>query len=243
MRFWLDRGLDGFRVRRRAVPVRARGHQLREPAGDARDPARSSGASSTASTAATRPAGRGQPVAGGRAPLLRRRRRVPHGLPLPAHAAPVHGASAARTAGRSSRSSPHTPPIPPGCQWGLVPAQPRRADAGDGDRRGARLHVLRVRQGPADAAQPGHPPPPGPADGQRPAPDRAAERLLLTLPGSPILYYGDEIGMGDNVYLATATACARPCSGRRPQRRLLHAPSRPSSTCRSSPTPSTATRP
>src|SRR2546426_10494298 len=25
--------------------------------------------------------------------------------------------------------------------------------------------------------------------------------LLLTLPGSPIVYYGDEIGMGDNVYL------------------------------------------
>src|SRR5204862_3930939 len=25
--------------------------------------------------------------------------------------------------------------------------------------------------------------------------------LLLTLPGSPIIYYGDEIGMGDNVYL------------------------------------------
>src|SRR5258706_10868440 len=25
--------------------------------------------------------------------------------------------------------------------------------------------------------------------------------LLLTLPGSPILYYGDEIGMGDNIYL------------------------------------------
>ena len=36
---------------------------------------------------------RGEPVAGGRRRLLRRRRRVPHGLPLPAHAAPVHGAA------------------------------------------------------------------------------------------------------------------------------------------------------
>ena len=38
MRFWLDRGVDGFRVRRRALPVRARGHELREPARDARLP-------------------------------------------------------------------------------------------------------------------------------------------------------------------------------------------------------------
>jgi len=28
-----------------------------------------------------------------------------------------------------------------------------------------------------------------------------AHSLLLTLPGSPILYYGDEIGMGDNIWL------------------------------------------
>ncbi|HEV3353706.1 MAG TPA: alpha-amylase family glycosyl hydrolase [Acidimicrobiales bacterium] len=25
--------------------------------------------------------------------------------------------------------------------------------------------------------------------------------LLFSLPGSPVLYYGDEIGMGDNLYL------------------------------------------
>ena len=31
-----------------------------------------------------------------RAPLLRRRRRVPHGLPLPAHAAHLHGAAPGR---------------------------------------------------------------------------------------------------------------------------------------------------
>ena len=30
---------------------------------------------------------------------------------------------------------------------------------------------------------------------------RLAYSLLFTLPGSPILYYGDEIGMGDNIWL------------------------------------------
>src|SRR5262249_56568016 len=25
--------------------------------------------------------------------------------------------------------------------------------------------------------------------------------ILFSLPGSPVLYYGDEIGMGDNIYL------------------------------------------
>ena len=57
---------------------------------------------------------------------------------------------------------------------GAVPAQPRRADAGDGHRRGARLHVPRLRGRPAGAHQPGHPPPPGAAAGQRPPPHRAA---------------------------------------------------------------------
>ncbi|HSR49994.1 MAG TPA: maltose alpha-D-glucosyltransferase [Acidobacteriota bacterium] len=34
--------------------------------------------------------------------------------------------------------------------------------------------------------------------------------LLLTLPGSPILYYGDEIGMGDNIYLSDRFGCRTP---------------------------------
>jgi len=38
--------------------------------------------------------------------------------------------------------------------------------------------------------------------------------LLLSMPGTPVIYYGDELGMGDNIHLATATVCVRPCNGR-----------------------------
>ncbi|HTP03479.1 MAG TPA: maltose alpha-D-glucosyltransferase [Anaerolineales bacterium] len=34
--------------------------------------------------------------------------------------------------------------------------------------------------------------------------------LLLTLPGSPIIYYGDEIGMGDNIWLADRNGVRTP---------------------------------
>ena len=51
---------------------------------------------------------------------------------------------------------------------GPFPAQPRRADPRDGHRRRARLHVLRVRQGSPDEAQPGHPAATGAAARQRP---------------------------------------------------------------------------
>src|SRR3974377_406681 len=34
--------------------------------------------------------------------------------------------------------------------------------------------------------------------------------LLLTLPGSPTLYYGDEIGMGDNIYLGDRNGVRTP---------------------------------
>jgi len=35
---------------------------------------------------------------------------------------------------------------------------------------------------------------------------RLAHSILFTMPGSPILYYGDEIGMGDNIYLKVCLA-------------------------------------
>ena len=62
-----------------------------------------------------------------------------------------------------------TPEIPPGLPVGPVPAQPRRADARDGDRRRARRDVRRVRRRPEDAAQHRHRAAAGPAARQQPA--------------------------------------------------------------------------
>ncbi len=112
-RFWLDRGLDGFRCD--AVPYLfeedgtncenlPRTHEyFKELRADPR-----------LRVQGPRAAGRGQPVADRRSTLLRRRRRVSHGLPLPLDASPVHGPSARRTATRSSTSSraPRRSPTP-----------------------------------------------------------------------------------------------------------------------------------
>ena len=90
------------RYRRRRLPprchpvsVRAGRHQQREPARNARrhpqDPRRA-----RRLRAGQGAARRGQPVAGGRQRLFRRRRRMPHGLSLPADAAHLHGDRAGR---------------------------------------------------------------------------------------------------------------------------------------------------
>ena len=34
--------------------------------------------------------------------------------------------------------------------------------------------------------------------------------LLMSFPGTPILYYGDEIGMGDNIYLGDRNGVRTP---------------------------------
>ena len=93
LRFWLDLGLDGFRLD--AVPYLyerdgTNGENLPR---DARVPqARARGG--RRALPGPRAARRGEPVARRRRRVLRRRRRVPHGVPLPGHAAHVHGRAA-----------------------------------------------------------------------------------------------------------------------------------------------------
>ena len=67
-----------------------------------------------------------------------------------------------------------------------------------------------LRRRSADADQRRHPPPAGAADGEQPPPHRAAQRLLFSLPGTPVIYYGDEIGMGDNIYLGDRNGVRTP---------------------------------
>ncbi len=38
--------------------------------------------------------------------------------------------------------------------------------------------------------------------------------LLFSLPGTPVIYYGDEIGMGDNFYLGDRDGVRTLCNGR-----------------------------
>ena len=225
LRFWLDLGIDGFRLDAVPVPLRA-----------ARAPTARTSPRRTSSSAGPQddrrrvprpgPARRGQPVARRRRRLLRRlrpgRRRVPHGFHFPV----MPRIFMARAAGvalpdlgdpRADAGHPRQLPV------GHLPAQPRRADARDGHRRGARLHVGGVRQGPADEGQHRHPPPAGPAARQRPQPDRAVHRaaaLPARLAG-PLLRRRDRHG---RQHLARRPR-RRPhpdAVDARPQRRLLH---------------------
>ena len=126
---------------RGALPRGAGGHLLREPARDPRGRAGAAAEDGRGVPGADAPR-RGQHVAGGRAALLRGRRRLPHGLPLPAHAPHVHGPAARgpeaprRDRGAHAGDPRHLP-------VGPLPPQPRRADPRDGDGRRARLHVRR----------------------------------------------------------------------------------------------------
>ena len=66
--------------------------------------------------------------------------------------------------------------------------------------------------------------------------------LLLSMPGTPVLYYGDELGMGDNYYLGDRDGVGRRCNGRRIATGASAAPIRRRSICPPSRTRSMASR-
>ena len=102
---------------------------------------------------------------------------------------------------RSTRSSRQTPGIPDNCQWGLflrnhdeltleMVTDEERDYMYSEYAKDPRMKInvgIRRRLAPLLDA--------------RPRRDRAAARDPVQPPGSPVLYYGDEIMMGDNVYL------------------------------------------
>ena len=90
--FWLDMGVDGLRLD--AVPyLYEREGTNCENLPETHEFLKKLRAHVDAQVPGPHAARRGEPVARGRRRLLRRRRRVPHGVPLPAHAAAVHGDS------------------------------------------------------------------------------------------------------------------------------------------------------
>jgi maltose alpha-D-glucosyltransferase/alpha-amylase len=56
--------------------------------------------------------------------------------------------------------------------------------------------------------------------------------ILFSLPGSPVLYYGDEIAMGDNVYLGDRDGVRTPMQWTATATAASRAPTSPSSTRR-----------
>ncbi len=111
---------------------------------------------------------------------------------------------------------------------GPLPAQPRRADARDGDRGGARIHVRRVRDGPAGETEHRHPPAAGAAARQRPRRDRADDRDPLHPARQPdhLLRRRDRDG-GQRLPRRPRRGAHADAVDRRPQRRLLHRRLRP----------------
>ena len=136
---------------------------------------------------------------------------MPHGLRLPGDAAHLLLAALAvgRRADAGARRRP--PTCPTGAGMGHLPAQPRRADARDGQRGVPAGDVRLVRLRPADARQRRHPAPPRARCSTTRAPSSSSRTPCCSrCRARPFLYYGDEIGMGDNIWLPDRDASRTP---------------------------------
>ena len=194
--------------RRRAVPGRARRNELRE---SARDPRHHQGRprAHRRQGAGLDAARRSQPAACRRVRVFRARRRVPHGVSLPGDAADLHGPA---SGGRRpiAEVMEHTPAIPETCQWALFLRNHDELtlEMVTDDERDymylaysmdpqARLNVgIRRRLAPLV--------------GNSRRRIELLNGLLFSFPGTPIIYYGDEIGMGDNLFLGDRNGVRTP---------------------------------
>ena len=211
VRFWLDLGVDGFRLD--AIPYL---YESEEGNGEGEPPTHEFIKKLRAMVDREYPGRvhdrRGEPVAARGRRVLRHRRGagVPHGLRLPGDAA--HLLLAALAAGRRARAGAlrdHRRPgrAPAGaCSCATTTSSRsrwcprstgRRCTAGTPTTRGCASNIgIRRRLAPL-------------LDNSR-AELELAHALLFSLPGSPFLYYGDEIGMGDNIWLPDRDASRTP---------------------------------
>ena len=200
MRFWLDMGIDGLRLD--AVPylVEREGtnnENLPETHAILKTHPRRR---STRDVPGPHAARRGQPVAGGRAGVFRRRRRMPHGFHFPLMPR-MYMAIAQEDRFPITDIMRQTPEIPGNCQWAIFLRNHDELTlemVTDSERdylwetyaadRRARLN-LGIRRRLAPLLE---------RDRRR---IELMNGLLLSMPGTPVIYYGDEIGMGDNIHL------------------------------------------
>ena len=136
-----------------------------------------------------------------------------------------------------------TPPIPENCQWALflrnhdeltlemVTDEERdymyRVYAADSRRASTSASAAASRRCSATTA----------------ARIELMNALLFSLPGTPVIYYGDEIGMGDNIYLGDRNGVRTPMQWSPDRNAGFSAAIRNSFICRSSSTRNTTTKP
>ena len=103
-----------------------------------------------------------------------------------------------------------TPAIPDALSMDALSPQPRRVDPGNGHGGRARLHVPGLCPRSPRTVNLGIRRRLAPLMGNNRRKIELLNALLLSLPGTPIIYYGDELGMGDNIYLGDRNGVRTP---------------------------------
>ena len=206
--FWLDMGVDGLRLD--AVPyLYEREGTNCENLPETHEFLRELRAHIDEHYSGPHAAGRGQPVARGRGRVFRQRRRVPHGFHFPLMPRMF-------MAMRMEDRFPivdileQTPAIPDNCQWALFLRNHDELtlEMVTDEERDYMYRVyahdpqMRINLGIRRRL--------APLLGNNRRRIELMNGLLFALPGTPVIYYGDEIGMGDNIYLGDRNGVRTP---------------------------------